>query len=168
MRADVVAARSAKGRLEYVSACFIDIHEQRALAAARDQLEAQLRRAQKLEALGKLAGGVAHDFNNRLVIVIEARNGKQALERAAAHEGRIHLLVTDLAMPELGGVELAAELRRRYPGLHVLYVSGYSENAELLSEPLGRDTHFLAKPFMPGDLTRAMFSLLEARPERDS
>jgi PAS domain S-box-containing protein len=94
--------------------------------------------------------------------VIEARNGKQALERAAAHAGRIHLLVTDLVMPELGGIELAQQLRLRHPALRVLYVSGYSENAELLSEPLGRHTLFLAKPFLPGDLTRAVFSLLEA------
>jgi PAS domain S-box-containing protein len=95
--------------------------------------------------------------------VIEARNGRQALERAQAHDGPIHLLVTDLVMPELGGVELATKLRQRHPALRVLYVSGYSENIELLSEPLGKDTHFLAKPFVPGDLTRAVFSLLEGR-----
>ena len=84
--------------------------------------------------------------------VLEARNGRQALERVRAHQGPIHLLVTDLVMPELGGVELAAQLRQRDPGLRVLYVSGYAQNVELLSEPLGPTTHFLAKPFLPGDL----------------
>jgi PAS domain S-box-containing protein len=93
--------------------------------------------------------------------VLQARNGRQALELASAHDGPIQLLVTDLVMPELGGLELAAELRRRYPALHVLYVSGYSDNADSLSEPLGPKTQFLAKPFVPGDLTRAVAALLD-------
>jgi PAS domain S-box-containing protein len=93
--------------------------------------------------------------------ILQARNGKHALEVAAAHPGPIHLLVTDLVMPEVGGLELAAELRRRHPGLRVLYVSGYTEDAAALSEPLGPHTQFLAKPFVPGDLTRVVFKMLE-------
>ena len=67
-------------------------------------------------------------------------------------------------MPEMGGIELATELRKRYPGMRVLYVSGYTENADLLSAPLGPDTHFLPKPFLPGDLTRAVTAILERPP----
>ena len=51
------------------------------------------------------------------------------------------------------------------PGTCVLYISGYSDDAHLLSAPLGPATHFLAKPFLPGDLTRTVFSILE-RPAR--
>jgi CheY-like chemotaxis protein len=93
--------------------------------------------------------------------ILQAENGKRALEAAARHEGPIHLLVTDLVMPEVGGIELAAELRKRHPGLRVIYVSGYTEDAARLSVPLGPDTRFLAKPFLPGDLTRAVVAMLE-------
>jgi two-component system cell cycle sensor histidine kinase/response regulator CckA len=93
--------------------------------------------------------------------ILTARNGRHALEVARAHQGPIHLLLTDLAMPEIGGIELGAELRKRDRGLKVLYISGYTEDADLLSMPLGADTHFLPKPFLPGDLTRTVFSILE-------
>jgi CheY-like chemotaxis protein len=93
--------------------------------------------------------------------VLPARNGKHAIEVAAHHEGPLPLLVTDLVMPDLGGMELAAQLRERNPELRVLYISGYTEHAELLSGPLEPDTYFLAKPFFPRDLTRTVCAILE-------
>jgi two-component system, cell cycle sensor histidine kinase and response regulator CckA len=99
----------------------------------------------------------------RAYTILQARSGKDALEVAGRHQGPIHLLVTDLVMPDLGGIELAAELRRRDPGLCVLYVSGYTEDAANLSEPLDPHTRFLSKPFLPRDLTSAVFSMLEQR-----
>jgi two-component system cell cycle sensor histidine kinase/response regulator CckA len=101
----------------------------------------------------------------RAYCILQARNGRDALEIAGRHDGPIHLLVTDVVMPELGGVELAGELRKRDPALRVLFVSGYADDAGVLSEPLAADTRFLAKPFLPGDLTRAVFSMLERRPD---
>ncbi|HEY4184255.1 MAG TPA: ATP-binding protein [Polyangia bacterium] len=100
--------------------------------------------------------------------ILTARNGRHALEVAAAQDGPIHLLLTDVAMPELGGIELATALRKLRPALKVLYISGHTEHADLLSKPLGRDTHFLPKPFLPRDLTHAVFTILEgqARPGR--
>jgi PAS domain S-box-containing protein len=95
--------------------------------------------------------------------ILQARNGQEALDVVARHDGTIHLLVTDLVMPGLAGTALAAELRRRRPALRVLYVSGYAEDAWLLSGPLGPDTQFLAKPFLPGDLTQAVKAMLENR-----
>ncbi|HEX3596719.1 MAG TPA: ATP-binding protein [Polyangiaceae bacterium] len=97
----------------------------------------------------------------RAYSVLAAESGKHALELAHRHAGTIHLLVTDVAMPEMGGVDLAAELRKTHPKVAVLYISGYTENAELLSAPLGPNTHYLAKPFLPGDLTRLVSSILE-------
>jgi two-component system cell cycle sensor histidine kinase/response regulator CckA len=97
----------------------------------------------------------------RAYTILTARNGRQALDVARAHPGPIHLLLTDLAMPELGGIELGAELRRLHPGLKVLYISGYSDDPDLVSAPLGVNTYFLPKPFLPGDLTRSVFSILE-------
>ena len=96
--------------------------------------------------------------------ILEARDGAQALARARAHQGHIDLLLTDLAMPGMNGIELAGEMRRRDAGLRVLYMSGYAEDAELVSMSLGPRTYFVAKPFLPGELTRAVSSILEGRP----
>ena len=103
----------------------------------------------------------------RAYTILKAKNGHEAIEVARSHPGPIHLLLTDIAMPGLGGVELAARLRERDPKLRVLYISGYAEDADRLSRNLGPGTYFLAKPFLPGDLTRLVFSILEKRGERD-
>ena len=100
----------------------------------------------------------------RAYSILTARNGRHGLEVAAQHPGPIHLLVTDLAMPEMGGVELAAALRELRPALKVLFTSGHTEHPELLSRPLDGDTQFLPKPFLPADLTQAVVSLLEGSP----
>jgi two-component system cell cycle sensor histidine kinase/response regulator CckA len=97
----------------------------------------------------------------RAYSILKANNGKHALEVVRQHQGRLHLLVTDMAMPELGGIELAAELRKRDPALKVLYISGYTDDADRLSTPRGPGTHFLPKPFLPGELTRAVSLILE-------
>jgi PAS domain S-box-containing protein len=104
---------------------------------------------------------LARVLSLRAYSVLSARSGKEALELARRNEGDIHLLVTDVAMPEMGGIELAAALRKTQPGLPVLYISGYTEHADLLSAPLGPDTYYLAKPFLPGDLTTLVSSILE-------
>ena len=55
--------------------------------------------------------------------VLSAGDGVEALARARAHAGPIHLLVTDVVMANMGGVELARQLRAERPGLRVLYIS---------------------------------------------
>jgi PAS domain S-box-containing protein len=64
------ASRDAAGRMHQLVAITRDLRELRAIEDEKRSLEAQLRRAQKLEVMGRLAGGVAHDFNNRLLIVL--------------------------------------------------------------------------------------------------
>jgi PAS domain S-box-containing protein len=100
----------------------------------------------------------------RAYSVLSAESGKQAMELMQEHDGDIHLLVTDVAMPGMGGIDLAAELRKTHPHLSVLYISGYAGEAALLSAPLGPNTYFLAKPFLPGELTRLVSSILEQPP----
>jgi two-component system cell cycle sensor histidine kinase/response regulator CckA len=92
--------------------------------------------------------------------VLEARNGQHALEVAAKHGGPIDLLITDLIMPELNGTQLAAELRKIQPDLKVLFISGYTQDEKVLSGSLDPGAQFLAKPFLPGELARAVHGML--------
>lgn len=82
--------------------------------------------------------------------VLEARNGEQAFEVAAAHDRPLDLLVTDLVMPQMGGTDLADKLRTLQPDLKVLFMSGYSEKDR--ARELRPGEEFIAKPFLPADL----------------
>ena len=59
--------------------------------------------------------------------VIQAKDGKEALERADEYDGAIHVLVTNVEMPEKNGHELTRELKEKRPDLQVLIVSGHDE-----------------------------------------
>jgi nitrogen-specific signal transduction histidine kinase/ActR/RegA family two-component response regulator len=80
--------------------------------------------------------------------VLEARHGEDALLVAERHNAPIHLVVTDVVMPNMNGTELFHHLRRWYPRMRVLFISGYAKSAippEALAE--GQGAAFLAKPF---------------------
>jgi CheY-like chemotaxis protein len=70
--------------------------------------------------------------------------------------------VTDIRLPGADGPALAARLRRKRPGIRVLYVSGYAGNAMVQSGFVGPDEAFLAKPFSGDDLARRVRTLLDA------
>ena len=91
--------------------------------------------------------------------VLEASDGAQALELGRSRN--VDLLVTDMVMPKLGGVEVAAALRRHRPELKVLYMSGYAEGA-LAPGTLGTATTLLEKPFTFATLTEKVRALLDA------
>jgi two-component system cell cycle sensor histidine kinase/response regulator CckA len=92
--------------------------------------------------------------------VLEAGNGREALAVVEEHGGMVHLLVTDVMMPEMGGRELAERLITVYPGLRVLFVSGYTEDGDVRQG--GRDGwHFLAKPFTQASLARKVREVLD-------
>jgi CheY-like chemotaxis protein len=90
--------------------------------------------------------------------VLEARDGLEALE--LGRTTRVDLLLTDMVMPKLGGLEVAAELRKLRPDLKVLYMSGYAEGA-LEPGALGTDTSLLEKPFSFAALTDKVRGLLD-------
>ena len=79
--------------------------------------------------------------------VHEAGNGRMALELALQLGGRIDLVVSDVVMPEMGGVEFVTELRQHMPRLPVLFLSGYSEEAIRRQGELQSDARLLQKPF---------------------
>lgn len=83
--------------------------------------------------------------------VYEAANGVEAL-KVAAHVETIHLLVTDVVMPEVSGPELAAHLAATRPGLRTLFISGYPD-AEMAQRGLLKSgAAYLRKPFTPASL----------------
>jgi CheY-like chemotaxis protein len=93
--------------------------------------------------------------------VLAARHGEEALALCRGHTGPIHLLLTDVVMPRIGGRELAARLRAERPGIRVLYLSGYSEELSSAGE-LAPGEAFLQKPCAGPRLLAAVEALLDA------
>ncbi len=93
-----------------------------------------------------------------------ARSAEEALalDEAVLHE--VDLLVTDVVLPGRNGRVLAGVLRKRHPRLHVLYVSGDSQDGALLQELLASLAGFLPKPFTPAALARAVRDMLDPPP----
>ena len=79
--------------------------------------------------------------------VIEAENGHTALELAAMHVGPIHLLLTDVVMPGISGKELAERVGQVRPGIKIIYMSGYTDQAVVHHGILENDAVLLQKPF---------------------
>jgi CheY-like chemotaxis protein len=92
--------------------------------------------------------------------VLEARNGIEALEVCQQLGSSVDLLVTDVVMPKMTGLELARRLAVDHPELKVLCLSGYSAEATAAQRPL--DWPFLAKPFMPATLLERVREVLDA------
>jgi DNA-binding response OmpR family regulator len=94
--------------------------------------------------------------------VIEARDGEQALSLAAGRSGRIHLLVTDVVMPGIGGKELYDALSAARPGIRVLFISGFVGHASVGDGVLGEGAVLLQKPFLPEELLAKVRDVLDA------
>jgi CheY-like chemotaxis protein len=93
--------------------------------------------------------------------VLGAADGREALQVAREHHGPIHLLVTDVVMPRLGGVALARELRRRRPEVRVLYMSGHAERVIAREIGAGRAEPLIRKPFTTARLRDAVRRALD-------
>jgi PAS domain S-box-containing protein len=94
--------------------------------------------------------------------VLPAGDGIEALDVAAEHPGAIDLLVTDVVMPRLSGRKLAEHVTRDHPGVRVLYISGYTDDAVLRHGVLEANTPFLQKPFSAQALARAVRTAIDA------
>jgi CheY-like chemotaxis protein len=94
--------------------------------------------------------------------VLEATNGEDALQVAAAYDGVIQLLLADVVMPQLGGKVLAARLAELCPEIKVLFMSGYTANAIVHHGRLDEGVAFLQKPFTPASLARKVRERLSA------
>jgi PAS domain S-box-containing protein len=94
--------------------------------------------------------------------VLEAANGKAALE-LLANDGAVDAVLSDLAMPEMGGRELARRLRAQRPGLPVVFMSGYTDDIVSRRGLLDDGVPFLEKPLSPDTIVRKMREVVSAR-----
>jgi PAS domain S-box-containing protein len=94
--------------------------------------------------------------------VIEAADGAIAMQIAVAHEGVIHLLLTDVIMPGMNGRELAQRISEIRPNTKVLYMSGYTENVIGHNGTLDADVRLLQKPFTLRDLKSKVREVLDS------
>jgi CheY-like chemotaxis protein len=96
--------------------------------------------------------------------VLEARHGRDALMALERHRGAVHLVVTDIVMPEMGGRELADRLRADRPELKILFISGYT-NDEIVRRGVSEsDMDFIQKPFSSDDFLRRVREMLDGEP----
>lgn len=97
--------------------------------------------------------------------VIEAKDGAEAVQLAAEHRGGIQLLVTDMVMPGMTGQELAIRLQADYPGLCVVFMSGYSEHAATEMANADPMVRLLTKPFSRAAILRTVGEVLHGTNE---
>jgi len=107
-------------------------------------------------------GYVRHILERHGYHVAEASNGLEAMDVVRRYPGPIHLLLTDVVMPEVGGVELAAQFSAVYPGVPVLYMSGYNDRLWMQDE---KPVDYIQKPFASTALLAQIRELLDARRE---
>lgn len=100
--------------------------------------------------------------------VISAENGEDALLKADAHDGNIHLLVTDVVMPGINGRELATRLSTRHSLMRVLYTSGYTEDSILRAGVFNEAANFLAKPYSRDQLSAKVREVLDVQSRDES
>lgn len=94
--------------------------------------------------------------------VLEASSGREALKRASEFNGEIHLLLTDVVMPEMNGAGLAAEIVRDRPSIKILFTSGYTDDAVVRHGVLEPSVAFIQKPYRPKALARKLREVLDS------
>lgn len=93
--------------------------------------------------------------------VLAARTGEEALQLVRQRGGKMSLLITDIVMPGMGGIQLAAELRTLQPEINIILTSGYSDREGSMLEQLDARTTFLPKPYTPDSLIKAVSAALD-------
>ena len=92
--------------------------------------------------------------------VLETPDPESALAICASYDGPIHLLLTDVVMPQMSGPEVASKVAARRPGIRVLYMSGYTDDAVVHHGVLSQEMPFIQKPFSPAALRKKIREVL--------
>jgi PAS domain S-box-containing protein len=95
---------------------------------------------------------------------LEAGNGREALDILRRPGRPVDLVLTDIAMPVMGGRELAHQVAREFPGLPVLFMSGYTDMDIVSRGLLEENVPFIQKPFMPDAVALQLRQVLDAEP----
>jgi CheY-like chemotaxis protein len=106
----------------------------------------------------------ARVLTTRGYVVHKAANGQEALTLARRLDGPVDLVLTDVVMPDMGGVELVDRLLQLWPGVKVVYMSGYAHGDKLEPESAGSERSFIQKPFSAESLTLKVREALDAIP----
>ncbi len=93
---------------------------------------------------------------------VEANDAEEALKILTAAEPKINLLLTDVVMPGIGGVELVKRARVSHPNLPVMFMSGYASDLVALREALMQESSFLEKPFTKRSLLAKVYAILQS------
>jgi two-component system, cell cycle sensor histidine kinase and response regulator CckA len=94
--------------------------------------------------------------------VLEAGNGEEGLKLARSHSGPLHLLVTDVVMPKIGGRELAEKMNVLRPNLKVVFISGYADDEAFRRTLQQAGIAYLQKPFTPSALANKIRQVLDS------
>jgi two-component system cell cycle sensor histidine kinase/response regulator CckA len=97
-------------------------------------------------------------------VVVEAANGEEALQVARALDGQINVVITDISMPVMDGLEFARSFQPLYPKVPILFMTG---NHSITSVALRRgvEENLLRKPFSPDDLLAAVLRTIDRAPD---
>jgi two-component system, cell cycle sensor histidine kinase and response regulator CckA len=99
--------------------------------------------------------------------VLDAGDGKDALQLVKGLDSPIDLLITDVVMPGISGTQLAVSLRQQFPHLPVMFMSGYHENEQLGDASLSEDVTFLGKPFTLQEFVSKVNHYIELKRQRN-
>jgi two-component system, cell cycle sensor histidine kinase and response regulator CckA len=83
------------------------------------------------------------------VSILEAESGEEALQIISKFHGTIDLLLTDVVMPKMNGVDLAEKVEILQPKVKIIFMSGYTENATIKQKILSDNVNFISKPITP-------------------
>ncbi len=95
--------------------------------------------------------------------IITARDGVQAIEKAKEYGEKIHLLLSDVVMPNMSGKELSEKIRHFHPEAAVCFMSGYTDNAMVHHGILDANINFIQKPFAPKKLAKLIRKILDEK-----
>ncbi|MGZ8447723.1 MAG: response regulator [Candidatus Deferrimicrobiaceae bacterium] len=92
--------------------------------------------------------------------VLQASGGEEALSLSRGGHVPFDLLLTDIVMPEMTGVELADRMERERPGVRILFMTGYAEEVVVNEGILGKHRECIGKPFTQGQITKRVRKIL--------
>jgi CheY-like chemotaxis protein len=104
---------------------------------------------------------ICRALRSRGYTVLEGRNGEDAIDAATRFNAPIHLVISDVVMPEMDGRALFEKLRTWYPNIRFIFISGYTRGAILPQHLEGAPAHFMSKPFTTDALVTEVRRILD-------